>query len=414
MAEWKAQINFNYNPSYHAYAYNLMYQPGTEQNHVNLSPWGEPGAADLCNNYSPTQIYYSPPAAAPRSPEEPQSPEQRAYNSGLGQYQSTGMVYYGDTEAGRLLMAGEPNENETRRTGSDSASDSEPQTSPDSWSSGSSGEGGLPQADPATWAHKTNLDDETSSTSPDSTENIPIVKEESQTFCIFDKESDNNMTNLENVSVIAPKTQSIKGKVRAAFSETQMNILTQRFNVQRYLTPAEMKNMAELTGLTYKQVKTWFQNRRMKLRRHQKDNSWASERYALKDSAGAAFTNLSSHIQNYQGQARPAAKEPYNPHVIEAALKNATPQNLALYLAAVGGANGCGSYPTWPSNTTQNTVHGRPQAPGWTLPSNTPQFAYSARFNAQSFSSASDAGFKEGEQVNRAPNNPITVQSSAQ
>lgn len=34
-----------------------------------------------------------------------------------------------------------------------------------------------------------------------------------------------------------------------------MNALVQRFSVQRYLTPAEMKNLAELTGMTYKQVK---------------------------------------------------------------------------------------------------------------------------------------------------------------
>lgn len=34
-----------------------------------------------------------------------------------------------------------------------------------------------------------------------------------------------------------------------------MNALVQRFSVQRYLTPAEMKNLAELTGLTYKQVR---------------------------------------------------------------------------------------------------------------------------------------------------------------
>uniref|UniRef100_A0A8C6TBX9 Nanog homeobox n=1 Tax=Neogobius melanostomus TaxID=47308 RepID=A0A8C6TBX9_9GOBI len=400
MADWKAQINFNYSPSYHAYAYGLMYaQPGAEQTHVNLATWTEPGA-DLCDNFTPTQGYYTP-AAAPApggSPEEQsppqQSPEPHAYhNSGLGQYQNTGLGYLDHTEGGRLHVTGQPGENEGRRAGSDSASDSEPQTSPDSWSSGSSGEGLLPQADPATWAQKTDLDDQTSSNSPDSTEDISSVKEP-QAYGLLSNEGGNNTATAENATAIAPMNQGTKGKVRAAFSETQMNILTQRFNVQRYLTPAEMKNMAEITGLTYKQVKTWFQNRRMKLRRHQKDNSWASERYTLnKGGAGAAFTNLPSHMQPYQGHVRPAPKEHYNPHVIEAALKKPTPQDLALYLAAVGGANGSAGYPAWPPNATQSTVHSRPQVPGWPLPpGSAPQFAYNAIFNAQSLSNAPDAG----------------------
>ncbi len=69
-----------------------------------------------------------------------------------------------------------------------------------------------------------------------------------------------NTTSL-NVPLTAPKKPSTtavtnpKAKVRAAFSESQMNALVQRFSVQRYLTPAEMKNLAELTGMTYKQVR---------------------------------------------------------------------------------------------------------------------------------------------------------------
>ncbi len=43
-------------------------------------------------------------------------------------------------------------------------------------------------------------------------------------------------------------------KTRAAFSEEQMTALIHRFNIQRYLTPAEMKTLAGATGLTYKQV----------------------------------------------------------------------------------------------------------------------------------------------------------------
>ncbi|XP_041092679.1 homeobox protein NANOG [Polyodon spathula] len=74
-----------------------------------------------------------------------------------------------------------------------------------------------------------------------------------------------------------PKTK--KAKPRTAFSQDQMQALQQRFQVQRYLTPVEMKTFAGMIGLTYKQVKTWFQNRRMKFKRHQKDSSWVSERY---------------------------------------------------------------------------------------------------------------------------------------
>lgn len=50
-----------------------------------------------------------------------------------------------------------------------------------------------------------------------------------------------------------------KGKVRVAFSERQLDALVQRFNVQRYLTPAEMKDLAGMTGLTYKQVKDFIE-----------------------------------------------------------------------------------------------------------------------------------------------------------
>lgn len=48
--------------------------------------------------------------------------------------------------------------------------------------------------------------------------------------------------------------QPRKAKARTAFSEKQMSALNDRFNLQRYLTPAEMKTLAGLTGLTYKQV----------------------------------------------------------------------------------------------------------------------------------------------------------------
>lgn len=128
----------------------------------------------------------------------------------------------------------------------------------DSWSSGSSREVSLPQADPATWAKK-ELDGETNSRSPDPNEavssSLPV---EPQSLSVTGNESTDSYLQMP---ISTPKKQSTtavnssKGKARTVFSEGQMNALVQRFSVQRYLTPAEMKNMAEVTGLTYKQVR---------------------------------------------------------------------------------------------------------------------------------------------------------------
>ena len=101
---------------------------------------------------------------------------------------------------------------------------------------------------------------ETIGGSPGGSEDVSSsLMEEPHTFASTGNMDANNPSHL-HVSSAAPKKPSTtavnnpKGKVRAAFSESQMNALVQRFSVQRYLTPAEMKNLAEVTGLTYKQV----------------------------------------------------------------------------------------------------------------------------------------------------------------
>lgn len=104
-------------------------------------------------------------------------------------------------------------------------------------------------------------DDEASSRSPDASEDVSSsLVEEPGTFGVAGNECLNGTAAL-HVPLTAPKKPSTtavnnpKAKVRAAFSESQMNILVQRFSVQRYLPPAEMKNLADVTGLTYKQVR---------------------------------------------------------------------------------------------------------------------------------------------------------------
>lgn len=136
MADWKTQISYNYNPSYHAYAYGLVYQPGPEQNTGNLPSWGEAGVMDLSSyNTGITQAYYSTAAAKTRSESPPGSPEQHDGNDHC-QYRGSGVVYLGDAQTSRLLLAAphqanyDARANEVRRARSDSASDSEAHASP--------------------------------------------------------------------------------------------------------------------------------------------------------------------------------------------------------------------------------------------------------------------------------------------
>uniref|UniRef100_A0A8C3BCT1 Homeobox domain-containing protein n=1 Tax=Cairina moschata TaxID=8855 RepID=A0A8C3BCT1_CAIMO len=68
-----------------------------------------------------------------------------------------------------------------------------------------------------------------------------------------------------------------KGKSRTAFSQEQLQTLHQRFQVQKYLSPHQIRELAASLGLTYKQVKTWFQNQRMKFKRCQKESQWVEK-----------------------------------------------------------------------------------------------------------------------------------------
>ncbi|KAF3850039.1 hypothetical protein F7725_019758 [Dissostichus mawsoni] len=53
---------------------------------------------------------------------------------------------------------------------------------------------------------------------------------------------------------------------RAVFSNLQRKGLEKRFEIQKYVTKPDRKQLAAMLGLTDAQVKVWFQNRRMKWR----------------------------------------------------------------------------------------------------------------------------------------------------
>jgi len=55
------------------------------------------------------------------------------------------------------------------------------------------------------------------------------------------------------------------GQIR--FTSEQSVTLEKQFDHQKYLSPPERKKIATQLGLTERQIKTWFQNRRAKWRR---------------------------------------------------------------------------------------------------------------------------------------------------
>lgn len=58
---------------------------------------------------------------------------------------------------------------------------------------------------------------------------------------------------------------------RAVFSNLQRKGLERRFQLQKYITKPDRRQLAATLGLTDAQVKVWFQNRRMKWR-HTKES----------------------------------------------------------------------------------------------------------------------------------------------
>ncbi|KAK2709951.1 hypothetical protein QYM36_013584, partial [Artemia franciscana] len=70
-------------------------------------------------------------------------------------------------------------------------------------------------------------------------------------------------------------------KARTVFSDQQLNGLEKRFEVQRYLSTPERIELANVLNLSETQVKTWFQNRRMKHKKQLRKTGDDAESYNI-------------------------------------------------------------------------------------------------------------------------------------
>ncbi|KAL7672963.1 hypothetical protein ACOME3_007838 [Neoechinorhynchus agilis] len=59
---------------------------------------------------------------------------------------------------------------------------------------------------------------------------------------------------------------------RTVFTDYQLSMLERRFQIQKYISSADRVQLAESLDLTQLQVKTWYQNRRMKWKKEVLEN----------------------------------------------------------------------------------------------------------------------------------------------
>ncbi|XP_066928694.1 homeobox protein vent1-like [Clytia hemisphaerica] len=74
---------------------------------------------------------------------------------------------------------------------------------------------------------------------------------------------------FDYTKIDSPPSPEIR-KLRTTFSSEQVLLLEKRFTKQRYLSANERLELAKKLKLSDNQVKTWYQNRRMKLKRQLK------------------------------------------------------------------------------------------------------------------------------------------------
>lgn len=102
---------------------------------------------------------------------------------------------------------------------------------------------------------------------------MQMIEKLEKTKSLFERELISNPNTIHflvpsEIKMSAGELLLLNKKPRTSFSTEQIRELEKRFETQKYLGTKERAELAISLNLTDTQIKTWFQNRRMKLKRH--------------------------------------------------------------------------------------------------------------------------------------------------